>query len=55
MTYGEKFKEVFGYYPDCMPCPENAHRNEIQIIVALDMNVNIFGILGTKNMNQNGR
>ena len=23
MTYGEKFKEVFGYYPDQMPCPEN--------------------------------
>ena len=22
MTYGEKFKEVFGYYPDAMPCPE---------------------------------
>ena len=23
MTYGEKFKEVFGYYPTMMPCPEN--------------------------------
>ena len=22
MTYGEKFKEVFGYYPEAMPCPE---------------------------------
>ncbi len=22
MTYGEKFKEVFGYYPCDMPCPE---------------------------------
>lgn len=22
MTYGEKFKEVFGYYPETMPCPE---------------------------------
>jgi len=22
MTYGEKFKEVFGYYPVTMPCPE---------------------------------
>ena len=22
MTYGEKFKEVFGYYPEEMPCPE---------------------------------
>lgn len=22
MTYGEKFKEVFGYYPDTMPCLE---------------------------------
>lgn len=22
MTYGEKFKEVFGYYPDQIPCPD---------------------------------
>ncbi|MEE3334378.1 MAG: hypothetical protein VZR54_08970 [Ruminococcus sp.] len=22
MTYGEKYKEVFGYYPEQIPCPE---------------------------------
>lgn len=22
MTYGEKFKEVFGYYPEEIPCPD---------------------------------
>lgn len=22
MTYGEKYKEVFGYYPEEIPCPD---------------------------------